>query len=270
MSTINLLPEDYLRRRVRRRANAIALFLIAAVLVGVAGAYLVTERNFQYTLQVRQQVENEYVEATRKIEQMQTLEQQKQKLLQKAEEASVLQERIPRSYLLAVLTNACPAYTSLQEVALQMKRVQRAATRPRHGPSAKFASKTGKPLPNDQPECTIELRVTGLASTDVEVARFIASLQRNTMFRQVDLVYSQEELIDRRIPCRKFQVLMDLRMDVDVLDLVERNLHAVPDVEGEPDPNQGPATPAWRPIARADAPVRFVVLPTVNTPGEER
>ena len=224
MSTINLLPNDYPQQRRRRRGNLLALVLFAVVIVGIGGAYVVTERSRQRTVQVGKQVDAAYADAVRLIEQMQQLETQKTRLLRKAKQTAGLQERVPRSYLLAVLTNACPQYTSLVNVRLQFKRVERAKTKGTGaggpGGASKFQalSQTRSSAP---PSSVLELTVTGLASTDVEVGKFIANLARNPLLTSPDLVYTKEKLVNKEVPCREFQITLQLRHDVDVLDVLQ-------------------------------------------------
>jgi Tfp pilus assembly protein PilN len=217
MSTINLLPDDYLTRRARRRANVLCLALFGAVMIGIVSAYLASEQSFRHTLEVRDRVEKAYAEAARLIRQMQQLEVQKRRLLEKAERTSSLQERVPRSYLLGVIANECPPYTSLARVSLNLHRVATARRSP--GGSAKHAAAARH---SAQPSCSVRLTLSGLASTDVQVARLIANLARNPLLRSVDLVYSKEKLVDKRVRVREFQITLDLEPHVDVLDVIER------------------------------------------------
>ena len=53
MSTINLLPGDYLRQRRGRRVNLVFLVLFSVVVSSVFGAYVVTSRSKNHTLEVR-------------------------------------------------------------------------------------------------------------------------------------------------------------------------------------------------------------------------
>jgi len=234
MSTINLLPNDYLQRRQRRQGNLLALALFTAVVAGIGGAYIASERSHQRTAQIGEQVDAAYADAVKLIEQMQQLETRKTRLLRKAKQTASLQERVPRSYLLAVLTNACPQYTSLVNVRVQFKRIERAKTKGtgagRSGGASKFQTLSQR-RSSAPPSSVLELTVTGLANTDVEVAKFIANLARNPLLTSVDLVYSKEKLVNKEVACREFQITLQLRHDVDVLDVLQeaRKAH-----QGEP------------------------------------
>jgi hypothetical protein len=67
------------------------------------------------------------------------------------------------------------------------------------------------------------LTVTGIASTDGEVAGFIAAMAHCPLVATADLVYSQEKKVEsddqkteEPVMAREFQVLMHLRADADL------------------------------------------------------
>lgn len=215
MSIINLLPEDYVQRRAQQRANVMCIALFVIVMAGVGAAAVVSERNTHNTELVRDQVNAAYDEAARTLHQMQQLEAQKRMMTHKAEATSVLLERVPRSYVLAVITQALPENASLTSFDLVPRRVIKAAA-PAAG-KTKFAAVTGAVADNGS---VTVVEVTGLAATDVQVARFIANLLRNPLLTSVDLGYSQEKQVDK-ISVREFRVRMELRNGVDVIDLAK-------------------------------------------------
>src|ERR1039458_9805842 len=108
MGIINLLPQDYIAGRYRRRANWVCSILFAVVMAGVVGAAFVSDQNRRHTLEVSRRVDGDYAEAAKLIAQMQQLELQKALMLTKAGGSSALMERVPRSFLLGMLTNSLP------------------------------------------------------------------------------------------------------------------------------------------------------------------
>jgi Tfp pilus assembly protein PilN len=212
MSTINLLPEDYLRNRARKRANALCAILFAIVMAGVVAAGAVTDHNSRNTRDVCNQVNASYAEAAKLIEQVHQLQQQKATLAAKAEQASALQERVPRSYVLGTLTNACPDRASLLSVRLETK----AATPEQMSKFDAVASqRTGK-----APPVLVDLQITGQAATDVEVSQFITDLRSNPLLANVALNYSEEKAAADKTLIREFQVKMEIKPGVDVLDVI--------------------------------------------------
>ncbi len=216
-STINLLPDDYVERRRRHRADRLCVALFAVVLTGVVGAVIVSDDSTSHTLQVRDQVNASYIDAARLIDQLQQLRGQKTALLARAEQASSLLERVPRSYILGVITNACPPYMSLLAVNLETREVQAGSDAEKK--ITKFEAAVQRRFKETRPT-VVEMQITGLAATDVQVARFIASLARNPLLGSVDLVYSEEKIVDLE-PVRQFQVKLELRPGIDVIDVIE-------------------------------------------------
>ncbi len=215
MSTINLLPDDYIKRRAQRRANMMCLVLFAVVMAGVIGAMIVSGQTVRNTEQVRDRVNTDYEEATKLIAQMQNLQAQKSTLMHKATLSGKLMERVPRSAVLAVLTNSRPEGTSLTTIKLDTKKII-SGSGSSGSRSAKFASKA--PTGNNQVSTSVELEITGTAGTDVQVAKFIANLARNPLVDIVDLVYSEERLVEKQ-KVREFRIRIELKVDADSIDL---------------------------------------------------
>jgi Tfp pilus assembly protein PilN len=222
MSTINLLPDDYLKQRVQHRISLVCVVLFVVVVITVLGAYAVTERTRARTLQVRDRVNLEYEEATRMIHEMQTLEAQKHMMMTKARLTASLVERVPRSTVLALITNARPEGTSLTEVDLKTKRLRKRTPAEASGPVGTGSTLTTQPKIELAGQVPIEVNITvkGLAGTDAEVARFIANLARNPLISAVDLSFSKEKVIDEAV-VREFQIDLCLRQDVDAIDFVK-------------------------------------------------
>jgi Tfp pilus assembly protein PilN len=220
MSTINLLPADYLHRRAQQRANVLCLILFGVVMAGVVGAAVVSEEQVRQVRATREQVNEQYRQASQLIARMQQLEGKKQEVIAKAQMASELLERVPRSYLLASLTNALPAGGSLTDVELSTTQAKTAAAAPVG--KNKFRSRTAQregektsPAKTEREPLKVSLTVTGLAQTDEQVAQFIANMKRNSLMASVDLLFSEEAEIDK-IMARKFKVTMDLKPNAQV------------------------------------------------------
>ena len=210
MSIINLLPEDYLKRRVQQRANLMCSVLFAMVMAGTLGAAFVSDQSARHTREVSRRISGAYADAAGRIEQMNQLMVQRQAMLRKAETTAELLERVPRSTVLAVVTNAVPPQMSL--TALSMT-TQTLITRAEPGKAKSKAKPSTDALGNlraeNMQQTTTVMEISGLAGTDVDVARFIANLAGNPLMRSVDLVFSQEELVET-VPVRKFQIRMEL------------------------------------------------------------
>jgi len=218
MSLVNLLPEDYVARQAQKRANVFCTVLFAVVMAGVVAAAVVSERQYRNTRLVSERVNQAYAEAADLIKQLRQLENTRQKLLAKAKLTAGLLERVPRSYLLATVTNALPEGASLTRFELRTRRqvtVRRApAAKTRYQAAA--AKRAAKAKVKATGGMSVQLTVVGLAATDVQVARFIAAMARCPLMETVDLVYSQQKKRGNAI-VREFRVDLQLKPDADVL-----------------------------------------------------
>ena len=212
MTYVNLLPEEYVARRKQRRTNLLCSILFCLVMAGVLGATLVSEQTRRRTRSVNDRVNESYRQAGQLIQQLQSLEATKGQMVGKANLTAELLERVPRSYLLATVTNALPPGGSLLKFDLE---TQRRSTTIVSGGSSRYSQSGGKTAATDRGQLEVRLVVTGLAATDVEVAKFIAQMAKCPLMESVDLVYSEEKKISGSM-VRTFQVEMQLKGDADV------------------------------------------------------
>jgi Tfp pilus assembly protein PilN len=192
MSLINLLPQDYFQRRQGRRTNVLCVILFAVVMCGIVSASMVSRSKAKETQSVMDNLNRSYSQAAQTISQMQTLKSQKETILDKRRRIEGLQDPVPKSLVLAILTNARPDGVSLIHVKLDSK-----------FPLPKKASKTltvkttkpkdpAAPPPRPtkiEPKVTVE--IIGLARTDFQVARYLANLTDSGLTQSVDLSYTQ-------------------------------------------------------------------------------
>ena len=69
------LPEDYVQERRERRTNLIAVVLFVLVMVGVATAFMVTDRNWNEVREARRTVNTQFKLASDQIAAMEAYEQ---------------------------------------------------------------------------------------------------------------------------------------------------------------------------------------------------
>jgi len=194
MSLINLLPHDYYQRRQGRRTNLICVVLFAVVMSGIISASMVSRSNANETRAIMEDLNRSYSQAAQTISQMQTLKDQRQTILDKRKRIAALQDPVPKSIVLAVLTNARPDGVSLLSVKLESR------FDPPKKPKQKLAVKATKkkdadepppkPKPSIEPHVTVE--IIGLAQTDFQVARYLANLTDSGLTASVDLSYTQD------------------------------------------------------------------------------
>ena len=210
MSQVNLLPDDYIAWRKQKRTSVICAVLFSVVMMGVLAGAVISERSHRHTREVRERVNQAYNDAEKLIRQVQNLETTQQQMLQKAVLTAALQESVLRSYLLAIVCEALPKGSSLMRFELDTKPVQKIVGL--EVPKTRFAEvaagRGARPEGLTRLDTTITL--TGLAGTDVEVARFIAAMARCELMDTVDLVYSQEKQMGEST-VREFRIVMRLK-----------------------------------------------------------
>lgn len=226
----SFLPADYLQRKAESRANIVCLALFGVVLFGVVGAFLVTHRSWNAVRDQQRAINAEYTEQTKRIEQLKQLDAQQALMLEKAEIAATLNERVPRSILLSELVNRMPERLTLTELQLVSKRqVEAAPAKGAGGPKtlskAAPAKPTGKPgtapadakteAPRPKPaKIDYTLSIVGLAANDEAVADFQRGLKECSLLNKVDLVSAEAVIIDE-VTMRKFRIEAMLRADAD-------------------------------------------------------
>ena len=233
----SFLPEDYLQKKGERRAIAIALFLFLVVGFAMVAAFFVTYRQWSTVKAMQADVNRQYAEQTKKIDQLKVLEAQSHDLKDKAEVTTALIEKVPRSILLAELINRMPKPVTLTEMSIKSKRIVDApkpppkasslagpqnagaankaiAARPTNGaagkpgtPGAKGDQPPPKPMP---PKFEFKIELSGLSATDEDVADYHQSLVQCPLLEKVEMIYSGETVVDE-VSMRKFKIEAQIR-----------------------------------------------------------
>ena len=217
-SNQSFLPEDYLRKKVAYRTNLIFISLFAVVLVVVVTTWFVSDRQ---TKQVRDDltaVNRSLEEKRSQLEQLESLNQRKQQMKRKANVTGTLRDRVPKSSVFAELINTMPATLSLTDLELDTKVLQDAPA-----PKTAMQRERLRQQATGQEELAVvptavELSLSGLAPTDVEVSQYIGSLNAQPMFDDVTLEFVESMTVDD-IEMRKFKIALRLDPGFDVAQL---------------------------------------------------
>jgi Tfp pilus assembly protein PilN len=229
LNVINFLPEDYQERRSRRRANIVCLIMAGAsvVVLGLVVGLLFLSAIGMSAM--RALVDQQYRQASLQIEQLKQLEARKADLIRKVELSTDLLERVPRSQLLARLTNCLPAKAGLMGVVMKAEDVEvpvgsaAAVKAVAQATDAQDASKAGAKRGSSGKKGkadTVKVKqwvfhVDGVAPTDMEVAEYIARLGADPLFRDVDLQFSEEFPYKEGVQVRKFQLSFRLNPEAE-------------------------------------------------------
>ena len=219
MKKVDFLPEDYIEKKAQQRANIICLCLFLVVLAGVGCGFAITEKRQGRIDQRVEDISRQMRKASESLKQLDVLEGKRTEMMKKATISASLMEPVPRSLLMATTTNDLPAGVSLTEFKLISKNVQ---SRPTAGKSRSSRSRNKKSrntsrAKNDTGKQTIEpvqwettIEITGIAPSDMQVAEFIANLNKSTLFAEVNLVYSEEhEMQEENVRKFKLEVILN-------------------------------------------------------------
>jgi Tfp pilus assembly protein PilN len=224
---LSFLPDDYLERKAQRRTNAICAGLFMIVMVAIGSAFTYTERSVRAVEREHESVEKRFTDAARRIQQVQQLQDKQRTMALQAELTASLLEKVPRSFLLAEITNSMPRGVSLLDLTLESKKrggaqqVQTAAKPAFEKKSAETKKKSATPPAQEAKVVDVVIKITGIAGTDVQVAQFITRLNQSQLLKDVNLVISDEHKSDDGA-VRKFQIEMLIDPKADVATITEK------------------------------------------------
>ncbi len=247
----SFLPEDYLRRKSELRSIVISFVLFCVVILGIVGAFFVTNRQATVVRARNEQLSRDYAIANAKIEELKKLEAQRQELVDKGTIITALIEKAPRSILLAELINRMPKELTLTELSLKSKRLDAKPSKldKKGGPAkpapkarslankdkdaaaakaAEAAKVPPKPMP---PQYEFRLEILGLAATDQEIADYHTALRQCPLIDSVELVFSGDVKLDD-LQMRKFRIEASIRNTVDARNIEPLHVPRLPPKPG--------------------------------------
>jgi Tfp pilus assembly protein PilN len=198
MVNINFVPDDYIQSNESRRTNLLCLVLLLIVMAALGGSF-VTIRMRQCAFGAKEKLVNaKMVQVRETIQQFESLQTKRKEMMKTALVTAQLLESVPRSVVLASLTNNLPAGVSLVKVGViqsEPKAVRGAVPANRY--QAAKAEQAGAQTPVS-PEKSLETRIEigGIAPSDLQVAAYIGRLSNSTLLTNVALVESKEHKIE--------------------------------------------------------------------------
>jgi Tfp pilus assembly protein PilN len=215
MVNINFVPDDYIQSSESRRANLMCLVLFMIVMAALGGSF-VTIRMRQSAFCAKENLVNAKMARVREtIKQFEELQAKRKEMMKTALMTAQLLEPVPRSVLLASLTNNLPAGVSLLKVSF----IQR---EPKQGGSAAPGSKyqaakvqmpAGQTPVSQEKSLETYIDIGGIAPTDLQVAAYIERLSTSSLIANVALVESKEYKIEDTT-FRRFRLTAMLQNDV--------------------------------------------------------
>jgi len=214
---LSFLPDDYMEKKLRRRTNAILGGLFLVVVTAIGGTLTWKERTTRELERQKAELDSQMTNAARPIEQFKQMQEKQRELARQAEITASLLERVPRSYLLAEITNGIPSGVSLLDFNMDSHiRTGAAPAAPKTAFEQRKAEvESASPSAPPARVYDVHMKITGIANTDVQVAQFITKLNHSSLLRDVNLVISDEFKQGNDV-MRKFQIEMTLNPDAQV------------------------------------------------------
>lgn len=216
---LSFLPDDYLDLKAQQRTNAICASLFALVVIGAGAAFHITEKSMKSIEHDYADITRRYAEAAAPIERFKKMQDQQKRMEAHAALSASLLEKVPRAYLLAEITNALPVNVSLLDFTMDA-RPRNAVAKPQTTKTIYEQNKAEMEVAKaiSQPKVfDVSLKITGIAENDVRVAAFMNQLARSKLFRDVNMVVSDEyQPSSKDEKQRKFVIEMALAPDAEV------------------------------------------------------
>jgi hypothetical protein len=223
---LSFLPEDYLEKKYMRRAIVLCVVLLILAGCGTFYWWKITSKRHARVQAEFDEVNNSYVDAARKIEQVKRMHEQQREVVHHAELAASLVERVPRSNMLAEITNALPVGVSLFDFSMA------AAAHNDSAPSTSFAmhkaaieakqqNSDALGLGTKPPQFDITVKMTGIAHDDIQVAQLISRLSHDKMFADVNLIVTDNYTVQRGDGATKGETVRRWQLEMMINPLAE-------------------------------------------------
>jgi hypothetical protein len=226
MININFVPDDYVQKKESLRANTFYLVLFLIAMSALAGTFAVIKMRQRAALNEQMGVSKRMADASTAIAQLEELQSKKKQMMKNVLLTAELVEPVPRSIVLAALTNNLPAGASLSivDISQEAPAAASAAASSKYD-AAKKAAGAKKDEPKVSPEMllTTEIEIEGIAPSDIEVAQYISRLTNSILFEKVALVQSKETSVDNDVR-REFKLTAMLKKDIRLSEEDIKNL----------------------------------------------
>lgn len=210
MSRVDFVPEEYIQQRESGKANFMYLLLFGAMMCGIGVTFSIIKVRQKAVAAELATVNAKMAQAGEQIAQLEQLKTKGKNVMKTMVMTSGLIEKIPRSIILACLTNNMPTGVSLLELKLEEKVITLKTPKPAAKTAGAAAAAAAAP-----PQKIVETMVdiSGIAPSDIGVANYIARLSESILLDRVSLVESKERNIDD-MKFRQFKLNAYIKSDI--------------------------------------------------------
>jgi len=219
MSNINFVPDDYVRNNESQRTNLLYIVLFLIVMAGLSGSFVIIKMKQQELSEKEKQVNIQMNAAQEQIKKFERLQTRRKDMMKTALTTTELLEPVPKSVLLASLTNHLPVGMSLIDLSLIQKKIKNPVKVTSKYSKSRKKGKSEDSSREISPEKLLEtyIEIVGIAPSDLQVAAYIERLSGSPLLNKVALVESKERKIDQML-FREFKLSAILRKDARLTD----------------------------------------------------
>ncbi len=214
MVNINFVPDDYIRNNESKRTNLMYLILLVVVMTALGGSFITIKIRQRACYAKEKLVNSRMAKMHEAIKQFDELQVKKRAMMKTALTTAELLEPVPRSILLASLTNNLPSGVSLVDLTLLQKEPK---YKSQAVASSKYlaaqAEKAGNSKLSAEQMLETHIEIEGMAPSDLQVASYIERLSNSSLIHNVALVESKEHKIEDST-FRQFKLTAMLKNDV--------------------------------------------------------
>jgi len=213
---INFVPDDYVQQRRASRANVLYLMLLIAMLGAIGITFSFIKIRQRTVLAELTQLNGRMAQAQQKIAQLEELKTKSKTMMKTMVMTAELLEPVPRSIVLASLTNNLPSGVSLVDFSLEeeeTKVYKPSSAKKTAGSRYNKTNAAAAAAEEPQKTVTTDLQIKGIAPSDIQVAEFIANLSGALLFDDVSLIESKEIEI-KKVKYREFQLKAAIQPDL--------------------------------------------------------
>ena len=218
MSNINFVPDDYVQSNESRRANLMCLVMFSVVMAVLGGSFVMIKIRQRACSAEESLVNAKMARMQESIQKFEELQTKRKEMMRTALTTAELLEPVPRSVVLASLTNCLPAGVSLLKVNLLQKEVKQtsqaiAAKSKYQAAQEQQASPEPEVKVSAEKQVETHMEIEGVSPSDLQVAAYIERLGSSILLTDVALVESKEKKVDTT-SFRQFKLTAVLRPEV--------------------------------------------------------
>jgi Tfp pilus assembly protein PilN len=192
MSNINFVPDDYVQNNESRRTNLMCVILFVLVMSALGGVFTTILMRKKACTAEEALLNAEVAQKQEEIRKVEELQSKRKEMMKTALTTAELLEPVPRSILLATLTNNLPAGTSLVDLNIVQKEAKEGENQGTQKSSAKASGTRKKAIVSPEKRLESCIDIGGITWSDLQVAEYIQRLEDCTLLNNITLIESKE------------------------------------------------------------------------------